>query len=66
MGQLGDIKCTALNVRPLGPDAASEIGTCTFKTKAQPPKPGALKYTVVWQNRGGAWKLETDSWNMNK
>lgn len=38
---LGDIKCTALDVKALGSSAAREIGACTFKTKAQPPKDGA-------------------------
>ena len=43
-----------------------EIGTCTFKTKSQPPQEGALKYAVVWQKEGGQWKLLTDIWNMDK
>ena len=34
MQQLGDIKCTAVDVKPLGRSGAREIGTCTFKTKA--------------------------------
>src|SRR5579872_7510187 len=41
---IGDVKCTALDVKPLGGGAAREIGTCTFATKAQPPQPGSLKY----------------------
>jgi len=38
MQQIGDVKCTALDVKPLGRSAAREIGTCSFKTKAQPPQ----------------------------
>lgn len=64
--QLGDIKCTALDVKPLGRKAAREIGTCTFKTKAQPSQDGALKYAVVWQKEDGQWKLLQDIWNTDK
>jgi uncharacterized protein (TIGR02246 family) len=66
MQQLGDVKCTTLDVKPLGGSAAREIGTCTFKTKGQPPQEGALKYAVVWQKEGGQWKLLQDIWNMDK
>ena len=64
--QIGDIKITTLDVKPLGGNAAREIGTATFKTKAQPPQDGALKYAVVWQKEGGQWKLLQDIWNMDK
>jgi uncharacterized protein (TIGR02246 family) len=66
MEQLSDVKCTTNEVKPLGPDAASEIGTCAFKTKSQPPQDGDIKYAVVWQKEGGQWKLAVDIWNMNK
>ena len=66
MQQLGDVKCTALDVKPLGRNAAREIGTCTFKTKASPPADGALKYAVVWQRDDHQWKLLQDIWNMDK
>jgi len=64
--QLGDIKITTLDVKPLGGNAAREIGTATFKTKGQTPQDGALKYAVVWQKEGGRWKLLQDIWNMDK
>jgi uncharacterized protein (TIGR02246 family) len=64
--QLGDIKITTLEVKPLGGMAAREIGTATFKTKGQTPQDGALKYAVVWQREGGQWKLLQDIWNMDK
>jgi len=66
MDALGDVKCTALDVRPLGASAAREIGTCTFKTKAQPPQDGDLKYAVVWQRDGSRWQLLQDIWNTDK
>jgi uncharacterized protein (TIGR02246 family) len=66
MQQLGDVKCTAIDVKPLGRNAAREIGTCTFKTKAATPQDGALKYAVVWQRENGQWKLLTDIWNMDQ
>ena len=64
--QLGDIKLTTLDVKPLGGNAAREIGTATFRTKGQTPQDGALKYAVVWQKEGGRWKLLQDIWNMDK
>jgi uncharacterized protein (TIGR02246 family) len=66
MQQIGDVKCTALDVKPLGNKAAREIGTCSFKTKAQSPQDGALKYAVVWEKEGREWRLMQDIWNSNK
>jgi uncharacterized protein (TIGR02246 family) len=66
MQQIGDVKCTALDVKPLGRNAAREIGACSFKTKAQPPQDGALKYAVVWEREGSQWRLLQDIWNTNK
>lgn len=66
MQQLGDVKCTTLDVKPLGRSGAREIGTCTFKTKGATPQDGALKYAVVWQKVNGQWLLNTDIWNMDK
>ena len=66
MQQLADVNCKTLAVTPLGRNAASEIGSCTFKTKAQPPGNGVLKYAVIWEKEGNAWKLQTDMWNMDK
>jgi len=66
MQQIGNVKCTTIDVKPLGSSAAGEIGTCTFKTKAQPPQDGALKYAVVWRKEGGQWKLLQDIWNSDK
>jgi uncharacterized protein (TIGR02246 family) len=62
----GDIKVTTLDVKPLGPDAAREIGTATFTTKGANPQDEALKYAVVWQREDGQWKLLQDIWNMDK
>jgi uncharacterized protein (TIGR02246 family) len=59
-------KITTLDVKPLGGNAAREIGTATMKTKAEPPQDVVIKYAVVWQKEGGQWKLLQDIWNMNK
>jgi uncharacterized protein (TIGR02246 family) len=64
--QLTDAKLTIVDVLPLGPEAAREIGTVTLKTKAQPPQDVIGKYVVVWRKTGGDWKLATDIWNTNK
>jgi uncharacterized protein (TIGR02246 family) len=66
MQQLGDVKCTAADVKPLGRNAAREIGACTFKTKGATPQDATLKYAVVWQRDNGQWKLLTDIWNFDK
>ena len=63
---IGDFKLTTVDVKPLGNDAAREIGTFTLKAKGQPPQEVAGKYVVVWQKVGGDWKLATDIWNTDK
>jgi uncharacterized protein (TIGR02246 family) len=63
--QLGDAKLTAIDVLPLGPDAAREIGTVSLRTKSQPTQQVVGKYAVVWRKMGGDWKLATDIWNTN-
>jgi ketosteroid isomerase-like protein len=64
--QLGDAKLNTIDIQSLGPGAAREIGTFSFKTKAQPPQEVTGKYVVVWRKMGGQWQLATDIWNMNK
>jgi uncharacterized protein (TIGR02246 family) len=64
--QIGDIKLTTLDVKPLGKNAAREIGTFTLKTKATPPQDVAGKYVVVRHKAGRAWKLGADIWNADK
>jgi ketosteroid isomerase-like protein len=66
LGQISDLKLTAVDVRPLGSDAAREVGTFTAKTKGQAPQDIAGKYVVVWQKVDGDWKLAADIWNTNK
>lgn len=66
MKYISDPKCTTAAVKPLGPRAAWEYGTCTFKNKVHPPENGALKYAVVWQKTAGGWKLFQDMWNLDK
>jgi uncharacterized protein (TIGR02246 family) len=64
--QLGDMSLKALNVRPLSPTAAREIGLFTAKTKGPNPQQVDGKYVVVWRKVGGHWRLFTDIWNTNK
>jgi uncharacterized protein (TIGR02246 family) len=64
--QMSDAKLTTLNVLPLGPGAAREIGTVSLKTKNQPSQEITGKYVVVWLKVGADWKLATDIWNSNK
>ena len=64
--QIGDIKLTAVDVKPLGSNAAREIGTFSLRTKGAQSQQVTGKYVVVWEKVGGEWKLATDIWNMNK
>jgi uncharacterized protein (TIGR02246 family) len=66
MKQLGDGRLTTVDVQPLGPDAAREIGTFSFKTKGSQPQEVNGKYVVVWRKINDQWKLAADIWNMNK
>ena len=64
--QVGDPKVITLDVKPLGPAAAREIGTFGLKTKGPTPQEVTGKYVVVWEKVGSDWKLATDIWNDGK
>jgi uncharacterized protein (TIGR02246 family) len=64
--QVGDPKLTTVDVKPLGPSAAREIGTFALKTKGPTPQEVTGKYVVVWEKIGNEWKLTTDIWNEGK
>ena len=64
--QVSDPKVTTLDVKPLGPSAAREIGTFSLKTKGPTPKEVTGKYVVVWEKIGEHWKLAADIWNDGK
>jgi uncharacterized protein (TIGR02246 family) len=61
-----DPQLTTLDVNPLGPSAAREIGTFSLKTKGPTPQEVTGKYVVVWEKVGGDWKLAADIWNDGK
>jgi uncharacterized protein (TIGR02246 family) len=63
--QVSDPKLTTLDVKPLGPSAAREIGTFSLK-KGPTPQEVSGKYVVVWEKVGNDWKLATDIWNDGK
>jgi uncharacterized protein (TIGR02246 family) len=64
--QVSDPKVTTLDVKPLGPSAAREIGTFSLKTKGPTPQEVIGKYVVVWEKVGEDWKLAADIWNDGK
>ena len=64
--QVGDPRLTTLDVKPLGPSAAREIGTFSLKTKGPTPQEVTGKYVVVWEKIGNDWKLAADIWNDGK
>src|SRR5690242_2293920 len=47
--QIGDGKLTTVDVKPLGSEAAREIGTFSFRTKGGQPQEVTGKYVVVWE-----------------
>ena len=61
--QVNDPKLITLDVKPLGPSAAREIGTFSLKTKGPMPKEVTGKYVVAWEKIGSDWKLAADIWN---
>jgi uncharacterized protein (TIGR02246 family) len=64
--KVGDPKVTTLDVKPLGPSAAREIGTFSLKTKDAKPQEVTGKYVVVWEKIGSDWRLAADIWNDGK
>jgi uncharacterized protein (TIGR02246 family) len=64
--QVTDPKLTTLDVKPLGPAAAREIGTFSLKTRGPMPQDVTGKYVVVWEKVGSDWKLAADIWNDGK
>ena len=64
--QVTDPKVTTLDVKPLGPFAAREIGVFSLKTKGPTPQEVTGKYLVLWEKVGADWKLAADIWNDGK
>jgi uncharacterized protein (TIGR02246 family) len=64
--KVGDPKLTTLDVKPLGPAAAREIGTFSLKTKGPNPEEVTGKYVVIWEKIGNDWQLGADIWNDGK
>jgi ketosteroid isomerase-like protein len=64
--QVDDPKFITLEVKPLGPSAAQEIGTFSLKMKGPTPQEVTGKYLVVWEKVGTDWKLSADIWNDGK
>ena len=64
--QVSDPKVTTLDVKPLGPSGAREIGTFSLKTKGPTPQEVTGKYVVVWEKVGEHCKLADDIWNDGK
>jgi uncharacterized protein (TIGR02246 family) len=64
--KVGDPKLATLDVKPLGPAAAREIGTFALKTKGPNLQEVTGKYVVVWEKVGNDWQLAADIWNDGK
>ena len=64
--KVSDPKVITVDVKPLGPSAAREIGTFSLTTKGERPQEFTGKYVVVWEKVGSDWKLAADIWNDGK
>jgi uncharacterized protein (TIGR02246 family) len=65
-GQVSDPRITTLDVQPLGPSSAREVGTYSLKKKGPMSEELTGKYLVVWEKVGSDWKLAADIWNDGK
>jgi uncharacterized protein (TIGR02246 family) len=60
---ISDFKLKTVDVKPLSPTAAREIGSFSLTLKGAQPQQATGKYVVVWEKVGNDWKLATDIWN---
>jgi uncharacterized protein (TIGR02246 family) len=65
-GQASDPHITTIDVKPLGPAAAQEIGTYSLRKNGPSAEEVSGKYLVVWEKVGSDWKLAADIWNDGK
>ena len=63
--RIAEVNLTTVDVVPLGPDAAREVGKAVILTTGHLAEEIAGKYMVVWRQVEGEWKLEADMWNNN-
>ena len=63
--RIAEVGLTTVDVVPLGPDAAREVGRAVILTQGHLAEEIKGKYMVVWRQVGGEWKLEADMWNSN-
>ncbi len=52
--QIGDVKCVPSMSNRSAAGRRAKSAPVTFKTKAQPPQEGSLKYAVVWERAAAA------------
>jgi ketosteroid isomerase-like protein len=65
-GQVSEPHIKTLDVKPLGPSTAREIGTYSLHKNDSSSEDLTGKYLVVWERVGNDWKLAADIWNDGK
>jgi ketosteroid isomerase-like protein len=65
-GQAQTPRIVSLDVKPLGPSAAREIGTYSLRKNDPTSEELTGKYLVIWEKVGNDWKLAADIWNDRK
>jgi uncharacterized protein (TIGR02246 family) len=65
-GQASQPHITTIDVKPLGPAAAREIGTYSLRKNGPSAEELSGKYLVIWEKVGNDWKVAADIWNDGK
>jgi ketosteroid isomerase-like protein len=65
-GDIGALRLTTLDVKPLGTETAREIGTFVIRGSGPQSQDVSGKYVSIWQKFAEDWKLATYIWNLNE
>src|SRR6185312_2743301 len=65
---LKNVTLQAVSVEAYGASTAREIGRFSFDAPNPQKQMSKVdgKYVVIWKRVKGAWRLDTDIWNMNR
>lgn len=61
--RVGEITMTATNVKPLGAEAAREVGRIRMRPSGEQGQEIVSKYLLLWQKTAGKWTIESMIWN---
>lgn len=64
--QVNEITMTPVSVRPLGQEAAREIGRISMNFGGQGPQEITSKYLLLWEKTAESWEIESFIWNRTR